>query len=630
MHHLDDPTEPHGDRSRDDRRHALARLAGRLARVGGWSYEPDTGEVFWSDETYDVLGFPTTDEPPGDVALTLYDPPDRDRVVRAIDRCAADGTPFDAEFSIVSARGAPMRVRVVGEAERDEDGRVRRVVGAFQDVTELRRAAAEMERMATIVDQASDAILIRDLEHRILHWNRRATHVLGWERDEVLGESVRELLYDGEGRVRFDEAHTALLEAGTWLGELEQITRDGVARTVAARWTLVHQPGEAPVVLSICTDVTGLREEEGMRLRAQRLESLGTLAGGIAHDLNNVLTPIGVAVDLLVDDETDPRRRDLLETVRTSARRGAEMIRSVLQFARGADGVREPVHAEALLDDVWGLLTETFPRNVTLEREVEPGLPPVLANRTQVHQVLLNLAVNARDALGPEGGRIRITARRAEQGQVALAVTDDGPGIAADTLERIFEPFFTTKEVGSGTGLGLSTSKGIIERHGGDMQVASTPGEGTTVSVVLPTTRSLRVHAPADPGRAPATAAGSVVLVVDDEEAIRTVTRHTLERAGYRVVEAANGAEALEVLRTWQPPVEAVVLDMTMPRLDGHATVPRVRDLAPQVPIIATSGVFGTASGRPPEGVAAVLPKPFSARSLLETLDRVLVGSGRQ
>lgn len=630
MHHLGEPTEPHGDGSRDDRRRALARLAARLARVGGWSYDPETGEAFWSEETYDILGFPTTAEAAGDVALSLYEPPDRDRVVRAIQRCATDGTPFDGEFSIFSARGVPMRVRVVGEAERDEDGRVRRVVGAFQDVTELRRAAAEMERMATIVDQASDAILIRDLQHRILHWNERATHVLGWERVEVLGASVRELLYDAEGRVRFDEAHAALLEAGTWLGELEQITRDGTARTVAARWTLVHQPGEAPVVLSICTDITALREEEGRRLRAQRLESLGTLAGGIAHDLNNVLTPIGVAVDLLVDGETDPRRRDLLETVRTSARRGAEMIRSVLQFARGADGVREPVHVEALLDDVWGLLTETFPRSVTLEREVEPGLPPVLANRTQVHQVLLNLAVNARDALGPAGGCIRITAHRAEQDRVVLAVSDDGPGIPAHTLDRIFEPFFTTKEVGSGTGLGLSTSKGIIERHGGTMTVSSAPGEGTTVSVVLPTTRSPRTDAPADPGQPAATAAGVLVLVVDDEEAIRTVTRHTLERAGFRVVEAANGAEALEVIRARQPLVGAIVLDMTMPLLDGHATVPLVRDLAPGLPIIATSGIFGTTSGQPPEGVAAVLPKPFSARSLLETLDRVLTESGRQ
>jgi PAS domain S-box-containing protein len=613
-------------RQASEEREALARDAARLARVGGWSYDVRTGRATWSGETYEILGFPTTDEAPDDVALRLYEPTDRERIVADIQRCQDTGEAFDGEYRIVSWTGTPMRVRVVGTPELDDAGQVVRVVGAFQDVTELRRTEAAVEQLAAMVEQASDAIHVRSLDHTILFWNRRATEVLGWERGEAVGASARDLLFTVEQQPRFDAAHKALLETGTWEGEFVQRTRwPDRTRTVEARWTLVRRPGDLPVVLSICTDVTGQREREARELRDQRLESLGTLAGGIAHDLNNVLTPITISAGLLLERITDPQDRELLEIMAAGSRRGAEMIRGLLEFARGADGERTVVEVADLLHDLARLVRETFPPSIHLEVDVAADLPPVLANRTELHQVLLNLAVNSRDAMAGEEGSLVLRGRRgAHDDTVVLEVADDGPGMPPAVLQRVFEPFFTTKEVGSGTGLGLSTSIGIIERHGGTIDVHSEPGRGTTVAVTLPTAPR-ETSAPAEaPEQAGAAGEGATVLVVDDEEAVRFVVERTLTRAGYQVVTASNGAEALDVLEA-RDDVAVILLDMMMPVLDGRRTVPRLRETHPDVHVVMTSGVLGAPGvDAPPQGVSSVLPKPFTRSELLASIERLV------
>jgi nitrogen-specific signal transduction histidine kinase/ActR/RegA family two-component response regulator len=391
-------------------------------------------------------------------------------------------------------------------------------------------------------------------------------------------------------------------------------------------------------------DITERRSMERHLLRAQRMESIGTLAGGIAHDLNNVLSPILMSVDLLRMEELDHRRQQALRTIEASARRGADMVRQVLSFAQGIEGRRLKFDAGHLVADIAMIARETFPRHLRIETEVAHDLWSVMGDPTQIHQVLLNLCVNARDAL-TQGGRITLAARNetvvgphpdismeARPGRyVLLEVTDDGSGIAAELLDRIFEPFFTTKETGRGSGLGLSTSLAIIRSHGGFIVVKSRPGEGSTFRTYLPAfevDQDLPSSMAAD---GTPRGKGQCILVVDDEPAIRDVTRQILEAYGYRVRLAADGAEAVAVYREHAGDIALVLTDMMMPVMDGSVTIRALQEIHPRVRIIATSGLDleslsrreATGSGSPVEDQPFLL-KPYNAQSLLQTISAML------
>ena len=373
---------------------------------------------------------------------------------------------------------------------------------------------------------------------------------------------------------------------------------------------------------------------------AQRLESIGTLAGGIAHDLNNVLAPILMAVDLLDDLVEDGRGRRLLASIERSTRRGMDLVRQVLYFARGVEGERRVFSAEQLLADVVKIVDETFPQNIEVVGEGMEDLPRIAGDPAQLYQVLMNLAVNARDAM-PGGGVLRVAARPVEVRSeripphaptaapgpfIELTVSDTGTGIPDEILDRVFEPFFTTKEPGHGTGLGLSTAQTIVHSHGGFLELESSEAAGSTFRVLLPAAAGPREPEASESRREPERGRGELVLVVDDEPTIRDVCSETLEAFGYRAVTAANGAEAVAVFARHHGEIAAVITDLAMPIMDGPAAIRAIRRLDRLVPIVAMSGLadrFGL-DGISEDGITAFLEKPFAADELLAHLGDAL------
>jgi PAS domain S-box-containing protein len=535
---------------------------------------------------------------------------------------------------LVSAVMAFFAVLLVTALERKK----RAVVKLEHTMEDLNAVHGRLAEQASLLDKAQDAIVVRDLSHRITYWNKSAERLYGWTASEALGMVARDLQTDPAA---FDEAMRRVLEHGDWVGELWQVSKDGRPLTVESRWTLVRdEAGRARSVLVINTDITERRNLEQQFLRAQRLESIGTLAGGMAHDLNNVLTPIMVAVGILSDNEQDPERREILATLEASARRGADMVQQVLSFARGVEGRRVQVQVDTVVRDVERIVNDTFLKNIDMRTKVAGDLWAVSGDPIQLHQVLLNLCVNARDAM-PGGGRLAVSAENvtldaafasanidAKPGpHVRLEVSDSGAGVPADIIDRIFEPFFTTKDVSKGTGLGLSTSLAIVKSHGGFIQVESAPGRGATFRVYLPA----QVATAAAP--APAAAAelprghGELILVVDDEAPVRQVTRRMLEAFGYRVLLAEDGAEAVNLFSQRKDEVAAVITDMMMPVMDGPATIRALRVMCPDVRIIAASGLHGRGNDAHASSIASVkhfLPKPYTAGELLTALKVVL------
>jgi PAS domain S-box-containing protein len=530
-------------------------------------------------------------------------------------------------------------VHVRGELLRDPDtGAVRRV-GSVMDITEELLAEQRLREQADLLDKAQDAIIVRDLDHRITYWNKSAERLYGWTAAEAVGRPADQLLHQG---VRsFSDAIRHVLEHGEWTSEMAKKTRDGRNIVVQSRWTLVRDAAGRPKsVLVIDTDVTERRKLESQFLRSQRMESIGTLAGGIAHDLNNVLAPILMSVALLREKFTDEESASILDMLQQSAQRGASMVRQVLTFARGVEGQRVPVQPRDLLADIEKICRDTFAKNLVIRLEVAPDTRPVLGDPTQLHQVLLNLCVNARDAM-PLGGVLtlgvenlapepRAAALPAEAGPgpyVRIRVSDTGDGIPAEIHERVFEPFFTTKEVGQGTGLGLSTVLAIVKSHGGLVQFQSEPGRGTTFEILLPTTGE-GAAAPEEPPLELPRGHGELILVVDDEASVRNLTGQTLEAFGYRVIKAVDGAEAVSLFVQRRQEIALVLTDMLMPVMDGPATVHALLRLEPRLKIIAASGLGADANATKvlSMGVKHFLPKPSSAEMLLTTIRQVLDG----
>jgi len=510
---------------------------------------------------------------------------------------------------------------------------------ARQKITLAQRRIAEQ---AELIDAVRDAIIVRGLDGVVRYWNHAAETLYGVSSDEAIGQQIRELMtFDID---LYDEV---TLRDGYCAEEVPHTTRDGRSLIVDCRWQLLRGPdGEPDAIMSIDTDVTQWRREENLRARATRMESLGTFAGGIAHDLNNVLTPILMSIQLLEASEQDEGRRELLATMESAARRGADMVRQVLSFARGVDGRRERVAIERLLDETRRFATEVLPASIDLTVVLDDDVPDTMGDSTQLVQVLSNLVTNARDAM-PQGGRLQISAStllledalsaesfRLQPGRYAVIdVTDTGHGMRPDVVEKIFEPFYTTKAVGKGTGLGLASSLAIMRGHGGTLRVYSEQGRGTRFSMLLPIVeggeRAARSHSL--PERRLPRGHGELVLVVDDDATIRMIAARTLENYGYRTETAADGREAIACVERLEGAVDLVLTDMMMPVMDGAALTAHLEDHFPDLPIIAASGLTsaGGASRSAGMGVAAFLPKPYTTSLLLTTLRDVLDGSGR-
>ncbi|HEU4768453.1 MAG TPA: PAS domain S-box protein [Pyrinomonadaceae bacterium] len=521
----------------------------------------------------------------------------------------------------------------------NSEGKPYQYVAIRNDITERKRAEEQIREQAALLDQAQDAIMVRDLDQNIMFWNKSAEHIYGWTAAEVVGKNVCDLILKQTSE-QFEIARKQVIENGEWKGEMHQVRRDGTAIVVESRWTLVRdEKGVPKSILVINTDVTETKRMEAQFLRAQRMESIGTLAGGIAHDLNNVLSPILMAIDMLQLKTADESSKKWLDVMRTNAERGGNMVRQVLSFARGVEGERVALQPKHLIKEIVKILRETLPKSIEINFHLPSDLWIISADATQMHQVLMNLCVNARDAM-PEGGSITIKAENvfvdenyarmhieAKPGRfVVVSVSDTGPGMSAEIQSRIFEPFFTTKEMTKGTGLGLSTALTIVKSHGGFINVYSELHKGSQFTIYLP---ALDMPGSVEPEALQTDLPlghGELILVVDDEESIREITRGTLETFGYTVLTASDGTEALALYADKKNEIAVVLTDMVMPFMDGPATIRALQRMNPQVKIIAASGLgAGQRAGEGAlEGVSVFLNKPYTAEKLLKTLARIL------
>lgn len=502
---------------------------------------------------------------------------------------------------------------------------------------DLQEAAAVDASPFVFLDAMQDAVYIIDGHKRIVFWNEGAERMYGWTRDNVMGQDASHLLYEA-GNDQYLRTLAYVREQDVWSGEHRQLTLHGEEIVVESRWSAISEGHlHAGDILIVNSDITARKQQQLQQLRTQRLESLGTLASGIAHDMNNILGPILISLQMLGIRLEDDKSRQILSTLEASTRRGAELLKQVLSFARGLDGQHVTVNLPALMEEIHPLLTSTFPRSISLHTHLDDALWPIRGDATQLHQVIMNLCVNARDAL-PEGGHIWIKARNvildpttmppqpdARPGKfTVLTVADNGTGMSRETMAMAFEPFYSTKE--SGTGLGLSTLLGIIRSHQGFVHVESQLGYGTTFKVYLPAVRANMqtenggTDCSHRPGR------GELILLVDDEEAYRLTIEAILSEQGYQVMVARNGEEGLALYREHQQDIGLVVTDLMMPVMDGPALIKDVRKLSASVPVVAISGGPYEEDLDPfiRSEIKAFLAKPFDVVQLTEIVSLVL------
>ncbi len=553
---------------------------------------------------------------------------------------SAGRTLADIEERVPGPDGSERWVSTTKVPIRDAGGTVIGLVGISRDITEHRRVMQKVSEQATMLDQAHDLILLLGMDGRIVYMNGATEQALGWSAKEAVGKLSTEL-HRAEDHAQIIQAAKETLEKGAWHGEFRVHDRNGSEIFLDVRRSLIRDEKGAPKAqLSICADITEKKRAEVLALRNQRLESLGTLAGGIAHDLNNVLAPILMAITLLKMKVTDDGGRRLLVLLEQNAERGAQLVRHVLAFGRGAEGKRVQVQILQVAREVEQIVKDTFPKNVKFDLKHERVPWMVTGDPNQIHQVLLNLCLNARDAM-PHGGKITLRIKNemvdetfASMNRGAMpgpylevSVADTGTGIPPEVRDKIFEPFFTTKDLGKGTGLGLSTSLGIVQSHEGFINLSSSPGKGSTFRIYLPANPAT-AHAESEDAKAEGLPVGhnELILVVDDEEPILEVAKSTLEKFGYRVAVATNGAAAVSIYALQRDDIAVVLTDMAMPIMDGPAMVVALKAINPEIKIIGSSGMTGPSAiaATRVAGVCEFVPKPYSAETLLNAIARTI------
>ncbi len=516
-------------------------------------------------------------------------------------------------------------------------GEISSLTVVAEDITEWKRSE---ERFRLLVDSNIQGVLFWNRNGGITGANDAYLKLVGCTREDLEAGRINWAELTPPEHAHLDARALAEIDARGACAPYEKdyVLKDGSRVSILlGSAAFKDNPNEG---VAFVLDLTERKKLERQFLRAQRMESIGTLAGGIAHDLNNILSPILMSIELLKEISENPEARSILATIEQTTQRGADIVRQLLFFARGAEGERIEVQPRHLLKDLETLIRDTFPKNIHLELGLAEDSWTVLGDSTQLHQILLNLCVNARDAM-PEGGSLKITVENAlldehdagmhfeaKAGKyVRINVTDTGTGIPAEILDKVFEPFFTTKEVGKGTGIGLSTVSAIVKSHGGFVNVYSEPDMGTTFKVYLPA-----IEASADGPKEPAPSPrlprgkGETILLVDDEPSILIITSRTLQAFGYRTLTAKNGAEAVAIYAQHRDKISAILTDMAMPIMDGTALIRALKSMHPGVKIVAASGLntAGPMSRASGGGVRFFLNKPYTAEALLTAIRSLL------
>jgi PAS domain S-box-containing protein len=603
-----------------------------------WDRNIVDNTIWWNEGLERLFGGKV--EPSTEWGRERIHPDDREQVVPRMDAVInGDGQQWSCEYRFLRHDGSYAFVYERGFVIRDAAGAAVRIVGAITDLSDRKRREDILREQAMLLDRAKDAIMVRSLDRRIRYWNKAAESIYGIPRGRAIGRRVEDIIvYDDP--VAFETADAEVFEKGEWSGRLQQPGAGGKPITVDGHWTLLRDEGGHPVgVLKIHTDVTERVELERRLAQSQKLEAIGQLTGGIAHDFNNLLTVIVGNADTLAEELADQADMlSLVDMIRTAGERGAELTRYLLAFARRQALEPRTVQPDKLVDGMRNMLRRTLGENIELEVDNAAGVAKVSVDPAQFESALLNLCINARDAM-PGGGKLMIetdnvildenyTERRADVvpgDYVRISISDTGTGMSAEDVARAFEPFFTTKARGQGTGLGLSMVYGFVKQSGGHVAIYSELGHGTVVTLYLRQARDhiepVTVVEPADiAGR------GERILLVEDDDLVRTHAVQLLTSLGYGVVAATNGPEALALLRE-NIPCDLLFTDVIMP---GGLTGPKLAEAAhvlrPGLPVLYTSGYTENAiihHGRVDPGIN-LLHKPYRKPELAAKLRAVL------
>ncbi len=518
---------------------------------------------------------------------------------------------------------------------------IRRTLGEVQGRIERRAAEEQLRKLSRAVEQSPVSIVITDTAGLIEYVNPKFVAITGYSPEEVIGKKTSILKSGTMPPEEYKRLWEVISGGGEWRGEFYNRKKNGELFWEFASISPIRDAGGLTThFLAVKEDVTEKKKLEAQILQAQRMETIGALAGGMAHDLNNILSPILMCAPLLRRRLAPDRFETIVSTIEMSAERGAEIVRQVLTFSRGVQCERRLLGLGSLVMEMVRMAQTTFPKSICIEPILSEGLWSVMADATQLHQVLLNLSVNARDAM-PAGGLLSIAASNVWLGEsamesipgarpgeyVLLEISDTGSGIAPEILDKIFDPLFTTKDVGKGTGLGLSTVAGIIKGHDGFISVQSRLGQGTIFRIFLPAV----VHATdkaAIPEPVPRMRRGDgqLILIVDDEASIRTMTQAVLEMHGYRTLLASDGSEGIALFAKQADSIALVLTDIMMPFIDGLTLIRALRRIRPDVRFIAATGHAEKArlADLNTLNVSALLHKPFTSEMLLEALAEVL------
>jgi PAS domain S-box-containing protein len=512
---------------------------------------------------------------------------------------------------------------------------------SVSDFSIRKRTEDHAREQAQFFARSDEAVIILNLEGLVIYWSPGAERLYGLPAGKILGNQLPQEL--NADHFDLSKVLEKTIKAGEWVSSMRQFNSAGMELEIESRWLLLKDGrGRPQSILVINEDTAQSRTFDEQRLRAQRQECIGTLAGGIAHDLNNILQPLSIAVDLFRNRLPDSDSQDLLGMVDSNLRRATELVRQILSFTSGERGERRAVEVASLFSEVASFVRQTFPKTIMLELSVAEGLHPILADSTQMEQVLLNLCVNARDAMA-DGGRLQLEALNyavdeglaARQPQakpgnyVRLSVKDSGQGIPRKLRKKIFEPFFTTKGPDKGTGLGLATALGIIRSHSGFLTLETEEGCGTSFHIFIPVADQAPALAPKASVTAPEgrlEGGGESILLVDDEVTVLKVMQRSLEKSGYRVLTAEDGEKGFEVYTKHEREINLVITDMAMPGMDGPGLIAALKKLNPEIPVICTSGLNNSIGNDAliEMGVQRILYKPCNSQTILQAIKDAL------
>lgn len=616
--------------------------AQRIAEIGSWDWNVGTGELTWSEEVYRIFGLSrSTFGATYDAFLGAVHPDDRDFVKKSVEDALNRGKAYDIEHRVVTPSGEERIVHERAVVISDQAGQPARMLGTAQDITDRKRAEASVTLLASAVEQAGEQVVVTDAHLKIQYVNPAFERVTGYTREEVMGLNPRLLKSGQHDEAFYKDMWDTLAKGEPWTGHIINKKKDGsFFEEDASISPIKDELGNIVNYVAVKRDVTEEVKIERQFRQSQKMEAIGTLAGGIAHDFNNILTAITGYTDLAIHDlPEDSSVRADMEEVAKAGKRATELVKQILAFSRQTEEERHPVNVGLIAKEALKLLRASIPSSIEISRNIDTKARTVLADPTQIHQVIMNLCTNAYHSMEGRHGVLAVglleetidadsaSVIRADMKPgtyVHLTVTDTGRGMSKEVIDRIFEPFFTTKAVGEGTGMGLSVIHGIVERLGGVIIVQSEEGKGSAFHVYLPLTEKALERESVETEQIEG--GREQIMFVDDEEPIANLGDRILESLGYVVTVFTDPSEAWDAFRERPSDFDLVVTDLTMPRMTGLELSVAVLNVRPEIPIIMSTG-YGESLDLDEisdKGIRAMLKKPLTRGSLGKAVRKAL------